>query len=273
MAAKQSPIQNINKNLQQFGQEEKIARAKLKTTPQSFNPEQGQALIQTTDAKVNQLENELAGVSGENIDQRIASLLRQQERGALTSQQEKELDSLLTQSENARINTLQLQYQAGTLDATGEQELNDLLDQQELASGTDYGSLEPKLIKADKAYAQDLSLIRPILDVNDEAGKKLQKKLIEKHYGPLGLAAHQNSSTGEWTAQYSNKQQHTLPGANLGEDIKRFGTSLAGGLLPNLIPGGGGKALGKIAGLAAARIAGAGGIEGFIKQELLIIYL
>ncbi len=195
MAAKQSPIQNINKNLQQFGQEEKIARAKLKTTPQSFNPEQGQALIQTTDAKVNQLENELAGVSGENIDQRIASLLRQQERGALTSQQEKELDSLLTQSENARINTLQLQYQAGTLDATGEQELNDLLDQQELASGTDYGSLEPKLIKADKAYAQDLSLIRPILDVSDEAGKKLQKKLIEKHYGPLGLAAHQNSIT------------------------------------------------------------------------------
>ncbi len=267
MAAKQSPIQNINKNLQQFGQEEKIARAKLKTTPQSFNPEQGQALIQTTDAKVNQLENELAGVSGENIDQRIASLLRQQERGALTSQQEKELDSLLTQSENARINTLQLQYQAGTLDATGEQELNDLLDQQELASGTDYGSLEPKLIKADKAYAQDLSLIRPILDVSDEAGKKLQKKLIEKHYGPLGLAAHQNSSTGKWTAQYSNKQQHTLPGANLGEDIKRFGTSLAGGLLPNLIPGGGGKALGKIAGLAAARIAGAGGIEGFIKQR------
>jgi len=260
MATKQSSIQNINKNLQQFGQEEKIARAKLKTMPQSFNPEQGQALINATNAKVNQLENELAGVSGENIDQRIASLLRQQERGALTSQQEKELDSLLTQSENARINTLQLQYQAGTLDATGEQELNDLLDQQELASGTDYGSLEPKLIKADKAYAQDLSLIRPILDVSDEAGKKLQKKLIEKHYGPLGLAAHQNSSTGEWTAQYSNKQQHTLPGANLGEDIKRFGTSLAGGLLPNLIPGG--KAVG-----TAARIAGAGGIEGFIKQR------
>ena len=260
MATKQSSIQNINKNLQQFGQEEKIARAKLKTMPQSFNPEQGQALINATNAKVNQLENELARVSGENIDQRIASLLRQQERGALTSQQEKELDSLLTQSENTRINTLQLQYQAGTLDATGEQELNDLLDQQELASGTDYGSLEPKLIKADKAYAQDLSLIRPILEVSDEAGKKLQKKLIEKHYGPLGLAAHQNSSTGEWTAQYLNKQQHTLPGANLGEDIKRFGTSLAGGLLPNLIPGG--KAVG-----TAARIAGAGGIEGFIKQR------
>lgn len=267
MATKQSSIQNINKNLEQFGQEEKIARAKLKTMPQSFNPEQGQALINATNAKVNQLENELAGVSSENIDQRIASLLRQQERGSLTSQQEKELDSLLTQSENARINTLQLQYQAGTLDATGEQELNDLLDQQELASGTDYGSLEPKLIKADKAYAQDLSLIRPILDVSDEAGKKLQKKLIEKHYGPLGLAAHQDSSTGEWTAQYSNKQQHTLPGGNPIEDLKRFGTSLAGGLLPNLIPGGGGKALGKVAGLAAARIAGAGGIEGFIKQR------
>lgn len=260
MATKQSPIQNIKNNLQQFGQEEKIARAKLKATPQSFNPEQGQALINATDAKVNQLENELVGVRGENIKQQIIALAKMQERGPLTADQQQELLSLLQEQKKLEIINLDQQYKQGLLDEAGQQQLIDLLRKQKQTPGTDYGSLEPKLIKADKAYAQDLSLIRPILDVNDEAGKKLQKKLIEKHYGPLGLAAHQNSSTGEWTAQYLNKQQHTLPGANLGEDIKRFGTSLVGGLLPNLIPGG--KAVG-----TAARIAGAGGIEGFIKQR------
>jgi len=203
------------------------------------------------------------------LDIEIERLMTLEEAGALDAKEQNKLLFLIQQKKDRTINDLLNQFDQGMLDEQGQQDLQDLIEEKKLqtTSGTDYGSLEPKLIKADKAYAQDLSLIRPILDVSDEAGKKLQKKLIEKHYGPLGLAAHQNSSTGKWTAQYSNKQQHTLPGANLGEDIKRFGTSLAGGLLPNLIPGGGGKALGKIAGLAAARIAGAGGIEGFIKQR------
>lgn len=203
------------------------------------------------------------------LDIEIERLMTLEEAGVLDAKEQNKLLFLIQQKKDRTINDLLNQFDQGMLDEQGQQDLQDLIEEKKLqtTSGTDYGSLEPKLIKADKAYAQDLSLIRPILDVSDEAGKKLQKKLIEKHYGPLGLAAHQDSSTGEWTAQYSNKQQHTLPGANLGEDIKRFGTSLAGGLLPNLIPGGGGKALGKVAGLAAARIAGAGGIEGFIKQR------
>lgn len=202
------------------------------------------------------------------LDIEIERLMTLEEAGALDAKEQNKLLFLIQQKKDRTINDLLNQFDQGMLDEQGQQDLQDLIEEKKLQtiSGTDYGSLEPKLIKADKAYAQDLSLIRPILDVSDEAGKKLQKKLIEKHYGPLGLAAHQDSSTGEWTAQYSNKQQHTLPGGNPIEDLKRFGTSLAGGLLPNLIPGGG-KALGKVAGLAAARIAGAGGIEGFIKQR------
>ena len=103
MATKQSPIQNINKNLRQFGQEEKIARAKLKATPQSFNPEQGQALINATDAKVNQLENELVEVRGENIKQQIIAFAKMQERGPLTVDQQQKLLSLLQEQKKLEI--------------------------------------------------------------------------------------------------------------------------------------------------------------------------
>jgi hypothetical protein len=199
------------------------------------------------------------------LDIEIQRLISLEKEGALNSQQKNQLISLLEQKEKNKINSLQKQFARGTLNDQGKEELISLLEAR--TGSFDISGLNAELNKADTAYAQDLSLIRPILDVSDEAGKKLQKKLIEKHYGPLGLMPHQNSSTGEWTAQYSDKQQHTLPGGNPIEDLKRFGTSLAGGLLPNLIPGGGGKALGKVAGLAAARIAGAGGIEGFIKQR------
>lgn len=192
------------------------------------------------------------------LDIEIQRLISLEKEGALNSQQKNQLISLLEQKEKNKINSLQKQFARGTLNDQGKEELISLLEAR--TGSFDISGLNAELNKADTAYAQDLSLIRPILDVSDEAGKKLQKKLIEKHYGPLGLMPHQNSSTGEWTAQYSDKQQHTLPGGNPIEDLKRFGTSLAGGLLPNLIPGG--KAVG-----TAARIAGAGGIEGFIKQR------
>lgn len=200
------------------------------------------------------------------LDIEIQRLAELQQSGALNLQQKNKLKFLLQQSQERDIENLKKQYAQGLLDETGKQELKQLLQNQQSIPGADYGYLEPKLLKADKAYAKDLSLIRPIVESSDDTGKLLQKKLIEKHYGPLGLIPHQDSSTGEWSAQYSDNSQHTLPGANLGEDIKRLGTSIAGGLLPNLIPGVG-KGVAKIAGLAASRIAATGGIEGIIQQQ------
>jgi len=138
------------------------------------------------------------------LDIEIERLMTLEEAGALDAKEQNKLLFLIQQKKDRTINDLLNQFDQGMLDEQGQQDLQDLIEEKKLqtTSGTDYGSLEPKLIKADKAYAQDLSLIRPILDVSDEAGKKLQKKLIEKHYGPLGLAAHQNSSTGKWTAPW-----------------------------------------------------------------------
>lgn len=249
MATKQSPIQNIKKNLQQFGLEEKIARAKLKAMPQSFNPEQGQALINATDAKVNQLENELAGVSGENIDQRIESLLRQQERGSLTPQQEKELDLLLTQSENTRINTLQLQYQAGTLDATGEQELNDLLDQQEQASqitpsesgqslnayGMPSSSAQKKI--QDAKYNYLLSKIGPVADSpinNTEITPRI--RLAQNIYGAENIEIVKGKPQLIVSEEMRQQSGFMLPAtmplpSGFGrESLERFGVNMGAGI-------------------------------------------
>lgn len=202
------------------------------------------------------------------LDIEIERLMDLEEAGALNAKEQNKLSFLIQQKKDKTINDLLNKHEQGILNEQEQQDLNNLIEEKRLqpTSGIDYGYLEPKLLKADKAYAKDLSLIRPIVESSDDTGKLLQKKLIEKHYGPLGLTPHQDSSTGEWSAQYSDNSQHTLPGANLGEDIKRLGTSIAGGLLPNLIPGVG-KGVAKLAGLAASRIAATGGIEGFIQQQ------
>lgn len=201
------------------------------------------------------------------LDIEIERLMDLEEAGALNAKEQNKLSFLIQQKKDKTINDLLNKHEQGILNEQEQQDLNNLIEEKRLqpTPGADYGYLEPKLLKADKAYAKDLSLIRPIVESSDDTGKLLQKKLIEKHYGPLGLTPHQDSSTLKWSAQYSDNSQHTLPGANLGEDIKRLGTSIAGGLLPNLIPGG--KGVAKIAGLAASRIAATGGIEGIIQQQ------
>jgi len=131
------------------------------------------------------------------LDIEIERLMSLEEAGALNAKEQNELLFLIQQKKDRTINDLLNQFDQGTLDEQGQQNLQNLIEEKKLqtTSGFDISRLNAELNKADTAYAQDLSLIRPILDVNDEAGKKLQKKLIEKHYGPF-----------DWFFNYSYKK-------------------------------------------------------------------
>ena len=279
MATKQSPIQNINKNLQQFGQEEKIARAKLKAMPQSFNPEQGQALINATDAKVNQLENELVGVRGENIKQQIIALAKMQERGPLTADQQQELLSLLQEQKKLEIINLDQQYKQGLLDEAGQQQLIDLLRKQKQLTSPESGqelntygmpsSNAQKKIQ-DAKYKQLLSKIGPIADSPIQIYKKgvvtPRIRLAQNIYGAENIQVVNGKPefivSEEMRQQSGLRLPDTMPlPAGLGaETLQRLGTSLGAGVLAS------GAAI-PLAGLATALggpLAGAatmGGIE------------